>query len=438
MSKISKVLLLVFITFLFIPSAMSAPSLVEITGERGSWDLTVNGESFYIKGIGVGDYLDEENIDEHLGWAKEIGANSVRRWGTSEHDNLILDKCKEYDLMAVMGFWLPVTIDYASDEYAKKMLLEQIEEFVTDHKDHPNLLMWGIGNEVLILGEIKLKEWQSIKLTDEEREERAIGFAKFLQKVVTRIHEIDSNHPVVYAGAGLTALRYIKEHAPALDVYGINFYKGAQVAYPKWKEIEADIPYIFTEFGPHGPWEVEEDINDQPIEPRDAEKANTFINTWKNYILRHAGFNFGGFAFHLTEKKLEIEGSSPTWWGLTFEGYKNASFWAMRQTYTGEQPHNYPPVIEEFTLNKIKGIRPGETIYANGKVYDHEGDLLKMEIKVFDFDSSMFLKEYSKPIERDGRVGFQAPHKEGIYRVFLFVTDSEDNITSANRSISVE
>ncbi len=382
--------------------------------------------------------MDEENIDKHFSWAKEIGANSIRRWGDSDYDDLILDKCKEYDLMAVMGYWLPVTIDYSSDEYSKEMLLERIEEFVNEHKGHPNLLMWGIGNEVIILGEIRLQEWENIKLTPQEKEERGIGFARFLQKVVTRIHKIDPNHPVVYAGAGLTAFKYIKEYTPALDVYGINFYRGAPHAYPEWKRLKADIPYIFTEFGPPGPWEVEKDVNDQPIEPTDSEKAKAFMNVWKEHILRHTGYNFGGFAFHLTEKKLQIEGSSPTWWGLTFDGYKTASFWSLRKTYTGKELPNRPPVIQEFTLSKIKRVKPNETIYCKRKVYDYESDPLTMKIKILDVDSSLFLEDYSKTIKSDGKIEIQAPYKEGVYRIFFFVTDGQGNITSANKTISVE
>ena len=444
MSKANKIPFLSLIVFLFLSPAYAQhnhdslkPSIVEIAGQKGNWSLMVNGKPFYIKGVGCGEYVNEENIDKYFSWAKELGANSIRRWGISDYDDLILDKCKEYGLMAMMGFWLPVTIDYASDEYSKEMLLERIEEFVNEHKDHPNILMWGIGNEVIILGEMKLKEWKRVILTKEEKEKRRIGFAKFLQNAVERIHKIDPNHPVVYAGSGLTALKYIKEYTPALDVYGINFYKGSQVAYSEWKKIEAEIPYIFTEFGPPGYWEVEKDVNNQPIEPTDEEKAKTFMDIWKEHILKHAGCNLGGFAFHLTEKKLLPEGGSPTWWGLTFDGYKNASFWSLRKAYTGKEPQNRPPLIQKFTLSKIKNVKPNETIYCEGKVYDYENDPLKLKIKIFDVNSSMFLEDYSKIIETQDKVKIQVPY-EGVYRVFLFATDEKGNIASTNRSVLVE
>lgn len=412
-------------------------SVVEIVSQKGGWYLSVNGQPFYIKGMGC-DYLNEESIDQQFNWCREIGANAIRHWGHLDYDSLILEKCEEYNLMALMGFRLPETLDYISDEYSKKLLLEQIEKFINKYKNYPSLLMWGIGNEVIDLGEKRLKE-KGIKLTDEEREIRRIEFAKYLQRIYKRVHEIDPNHPILYAGAVLTTLKYFKEYTPDLDIYGINFFAGgAPDAYRVWKSInKANIPYVFTEFGNSGPWEVGEDVNDQPIEHTDKEKAEGFKRAWKDYILRHKGYNLGGFAFFLTEKKLAYAEDSPTWWGVTYNGYKNASFWALRELYSGKKPPNYMPIIKKLKLSKTHSLRPNEVIRIKGKVHGYKNYPLRLEVRIFDVNSSSFLEGYSRVIRGEDRVEFEVPPSKGLYRIFLFATDGEGNIASANKTISV-
>ena len=308
-----------FFMLLLSGSESQAANKVKVFGEKGRWHLLLNGQDFFIKGVGCGDYLTPENIDDALISSKELGANCIRRWGESDYDELILDKCQEYELMAMMGFWLPVTMDYERDELAKELLTEQVLDFIRRYKDHPSLLVWGIGNEVIILGEIKLKE-QGIELSDDEKVARSTAFARYLETLCQKIKEVDQDHPIVFAGAGLTALEYIDKYTPSLDIYGVNFYGGAREAYSYWRKINPDIPYIFTEFGPRGPWEVNDDVNGLPIEPDDEMKARSFEDIWQKSILAKEGYCLGGFAFHLTEKRLVIEGSSPTWWGLTFRG----------------------------------------------------------------------------------------------------------------------
>ena len=397
-------------------------SVVEITGEAGSWQLEVDEDPFYIKGVGLGDYLTPENMDELFSLAKEVGANAIRRWGKSDYDDLMLDKAQEYNIKVVMGYWLPTDIDYLEDDYSKEATLERIKDYVAAHKNHPALLAWNIGNEVIIYGK-------------KEREEERVEFAKFLEEACQLVKKLDPNHPIIYAGAGLTALRYIKEYTPSLDIYGINFYGGMPVAQKEWEVIGANIPYIFTEYGPHGPWEVPLDNNDQPIEPSDQEKKIAYLRNWRNYVLKYKGYNLGGFAFHLTDTM--ITESSVTWWGLTHENLRKSSFWSVREAYTAKEVANRPPVILDFKLTKTKNLRPAEVIRILSRVSDIEGDILRQEYKIFDLKRDSFLKDDFE-FEKDGlSVRCTVPPKEGIYRIYLFVKDGKGNITSANKTISV-
>lgn len=413
-------------------NAYARGSVVKISGEIGKWQLEVDGEPFYIKGVGLGDYLTPENIDSLFGLAKELGANAIRRWGKSDYDDLMLDKALEYNLKVVMGYWLPVDTDYMEDDYTKEALLERIKEYVNAYKEHPALLAWNIGNEVIILG----------KKGEEER----VAFARFLEKVCQEVKKIDPDHPVIYAGAGPTALRYIKDYTPSLDIYGFNFYGGVPVAYYEWKATSARIPYIFTEYGPHGPWEVPLDENNQPIEPTDSKKKAAYLRNWQNYVLRYKGFNLGGFAFHLTE--LMTTESSYTWWGLTYEGLKKSSFWAVYTAYTNRKPVNNPPLISDFRIDKSRDLKLGEEACIFAKATDIEGDALSYEYKIFDLNADNFLKRDFEFIRLDNEhlTGFGRdsqnikcglPSRKGIYRIHVFVTDGKGNVATTSKTVSV-
>jgi hypothetical protein len=443
MKKVISGLLLIIILFIVIAPALEAqeepaavPKKVKIMGSKGRWQMTVDGQPYYIQGVGCGDYLHEEIIDERLASCKALGANTIRRWGKCDYDDLILDKAGDYGLMVMMGFWLPIELDYVNDDLGKEALLENILYYVKEYKNNPNILLWGIGNETIVLAELDMKR-NEIEISKEDKEARRVAFAKFLEEVCKRVHEEDPNHPVAYAGAGFTALEYIKKYTPSLDIYGVNFYGGATIAYDAWSNANVNLPYIFTEFGPLGPWEVRRDENELPVEPTEEEKADSFKNVWLDCIKANRGYNLGGFAFHLNNKVTGIEGMSPTWWGLEYEGYKKRSYWMVRYMYTGQKPENYPPIINDFVLNKREGLIPGDILKIKASVTDNEKDALKAKIEFYHVDHNEFIEKISIDNISAGIAEVTVPNLAGIYRVYLFVRDDKGNITCANRSISV-
>ena len=414
----------------------SLPKRVKIIGRKGQWLLTVDGAPYYIQGIGCGDYLHEEIIDKKLAVSQELGANTLRRWGASDYDELILQKSGDYGLMVMMGYWLPIDLDYVNDDTSKELVIDNIIDFVNDYKDSPNLLLWGIGNETIVLGELADKK-NEVEVSEEDKEARRVAFAKFLEEVCQRMHKADSNHPIAYAGAGFTALEYIKKYTPSLDIYGVNFYGGAPIAYDAWNSSKVDIPYIFTEFGPLGPWEVRKDDNDLPIEPSEESKAESFKNVWLDCIKGNKGSNLGGFAFHLNEKIIGVEGMSPTWWGLEYENLKKRSYWMVRYMYSGQRPDNYPPTIKSYMLNKHSGLAPGDILKIKADVINNDNDPLKAAIKFYCVKSNEFIEAVKIDNISSGVAQVTVPNRPGVYRVYLFVKDNEGNITCANRSISI-
>ena len=107
---------------------------------RGEFRLFRNGEEYFIKGGGGSDHWDE---------LVKIGGNSVRTWST-DNAKQMLDEAQRLGLTVMLGMWLQHErhgFDY-DDSLKVKAQLEQFRKVVLEVKDHPALLLWGIGNEV--------------------------------------------------------------------------------------------------------------------------------------------------------------------------------------------------------------------------------------------------------------------------------------------------
>jgi len=103
--------------------------------------IFLNGEPFYVKGAGVYNG-DIETLAKHR-------ANAFRTWST-EDGKEVLDQAHALGLKVMMGIWVALErhgFDY-NDEKAVKKQLEDIREKVLALKDHPALIIWGVGNEM--------------------------------------------------------------------------------------------------------------------------------------------------------------------------------------------------------------------------------------------------------------------------------------------------
>ncbi|MGZ5188720.1 MAG: glycoside hydrolase family 2 TIM barrel-domain containing protein, partial [Kaistella sp.] len=147
---------------------------IKKTGE--TYSLFRNGQPYFIKGAGGYDHFDR---------LKECGGNSVRLWSTYN--------AKEYlDKAHALGLTVTLGLDMAHERKGfnydnKKAVQEQLEKLKKEvllYKDHPALLMWGVGNEVDQFAK-NYNVWNAVN-----------DLAKF-------IHEADPNHPTTTMLAGV-------------------------------------------------------------------------------------------------------------------------------------------------------------------------------------------------------------------------------------------
>ena len=144
---------------LLLGAAASAQVRVQ-RNAQGGWDLLVDGQKTYIKGIGGTNRMDV---------ASAAGANACRTWSGSirQVQNTIAD-AKRNNMYIMQGIGLTKDPKMYENEEYKNRLREQCRELAETFKDDPNIIMWGIGNEIELNGDSTQRVRQRALRTDQE------------------------------------------------------------------------------------------------------------------------------------------------------------------------------------------------------------------------------------------------------------------------------
>ncbi|MBC8206952.1 MAG: hypothetical protein H8E68_07360 [Kiritimatiellaeota bacterium] len=403
----------------------AGPSVVEITKVGPRFELTRNGLPYFIKGAGGSQHMDK---------LVASGGNSIRTWSASRKT---LDQAQQKGLTVCMGLRVLLPrqgADYGDEKMLKKQR-DRICDEVMELKDHPALLMWGIGNEV----------------EHHTSPEEAILVWEEIEVIAEMIKEIDKNHPVITVIAGVgEKLADIQQLCPTLDAIGINSYGKlgqvpAEVQRYNWKK-----PYIITEFGPRGWWEVEKTDWELPIEDTSTEKAQFYYTVYKAAIEEKPNC-LGSYVFLWGNKQEKTH----TWFNLFMEdGSPTEIVDAMTLLWTGEWPTNRAPTIGKRKIyNKNHKTRhkypPSSEVIFLVQATDPEGDALTITWDLRRDESDNLStggdrEKRIKPIKRAivsseaDHVMIQMPDKPGNYRVFVYVYDPSGKVATANLPIQVK
>ncbi|MEU1130093.1 discoidin domain-containing protein, partial [Streptomyces sp. NPDC005900] len=272
-----------------------AGGAVEVAGSQGDWQLTVGGKPYTVKGLTWGPAI--ADAPKYLPDVKSMGVNTIRTWGTDSGTKPLLDSAAANGIRVVNGFWLRPgggpgsggCVNYVTDTTYKNNALAEFAKWVAAYKSHPATLMWNVGNES-VLG---LQNCYS----GSELEAQRNAYTGFVNDVAKKIHGIDPDHPVTSTDAWTGAWPYYKRNAPDLDLYSMNSYGDICGVQEDWKEGGYTKPYIITESGPAGEWEVPDDANGVPDEPTDVQKAEGYTKAW-NCVTGHRGVALGATLFH--------------------------------------------------------------------------------------------------------------------------------------------
>ena len=406
-------------------SVSKSANVVKVIKTAQGHELLLNGEPFYIKGVGLGEAHGKKG-ENYLKMAKALGANTVRTWGTDQGNKKYLDEAVRQGLLVDAGIWLNYVAADGSYSYINdtKYMADKEKEtldYVKRFKDHPAILMWNIGNEAFMFT---------------KGEDERIALANFLEKLIKEVKTVDPNHPVIYASANTTALPYLIKYVPSLDIVGMNIYGSVVSAESRWKTLGYKIPYVVTEFGPLGPWDLPKDRNGKMIELADYTKASQYRNHWR-LINERRGKNLGGFVFHLGETTQE----TLTAWNINDHLFKKQSFLEIQKLFTGKNIANQSPRIESFTGIPDQAA-PGAVFTVEVKASDPEKD--KLSYSYAASNSTEGILQYyvnnEVPLRVEGSgptVKIYAPNQKGLYRIYVFVRDSAGNSSVRSATVKV-
>jgi hypothetical protein len=309
---------------------------VEVRYQDGRAMLYRHREPYFIKGAGG---------TEHLDKVAAYGGNSIRTWSIHDAER-ILDEAHALGLTVTLGLevgrpaWGTDFNYWKFWEVNKK--IEELKPIIEKFKDHPALLMWGVGNEVHLFGSNKYIVYYT------------------LNKIAKAIKALDPDHPT------MTAYHlYEKPHKyfspsifmPDIDILGFNAFDRISNMYDKiYSRTGWNKAYMLTEWGPTGHWEITDTEWGAPKELSMKEKVGKLQNYWKT-IHEDSVYFLGSYAFYWGFK-YEI---THTWFSMfSEEGFESEQVKFLKTAWSGKEPENHAPIITHMSID------PGE---KNDNVY---------------------------------------------------------------------
>lgn len=405
---------------------MAQKSGVYLTKSEAGYTLMRNGSPFFIKGAsGSADYIEE---------LKQIGGNTIRFYDTLNFTEK-LDRAHKSGLAVIAEITLPryrESYNPYATEAGRKEITTKVRAFVAQHKDHPALLAWMLGNEINF-----------------PRRGNAQGFTAYFNELVHLVKATDPSHPVTSAIAqsGRDLVLNIS-YRTDLDFLSINTFGGI-------KELGADLnqisllwdgPYLISEWSDEGPWKSETTKWGTPLEPPDSKKAERMKALYTDYITPFTDRCLGSLAFYWGQKQERTH----TWFSLFSESGEKTPAVAVLESLFKDDPDIAfdGPQMHYVMLNRYG---PQENILVfqdqinTADVFYNAEDCNTVEIswEILPEVWSIPVYEREKEIKpsplnhliletTDNLIRFKSPEKEGPYRIFTYVRDLKGNMTSAN------
>ena len=397
---------------------------VRIEKKQNGFELFKNDEPYYIKGAGA---------KSNFGELKKAGANSIRIWSTNNKS--YLDSAHKYGLTVTLGLWVAQErngFNY-DDEYAVAGQIALLKKDILKLKDHPTLLMWGIGNEV-DLQYSNFKVWETIE-----------EIAKFIKKV-------DPNHPTVTVIAGLDPSKVfmIKKYCPSIDILGINAYGAIENAPLNIRKYGWEKPYIVSEWGVNGPFEAKVNSWGAKIEPTNGFKANQRLRRYQDIIEKDKDLCLGSYCFLWGQK----QESTSTWHGMYLSnGHPTEAVDVMQYCWKGEWPAKRAPSLMQIKLNgenwkKNHVFIKNEEVILDFIYERNNNDSLYFDFQLYpetfstkgggDFQKSPDKLKFEIVEQSENSLSFKVPNKKGFYRIFVFVRNETNQTSVANIPFKVE
>ena len=277
----------------------------------GGYTLLRDGKPFFIKGGGG---------KAHLDTLVACGGNSIRTWGIDTLEETVdgkrlVDRAQELGIGITAGIWIEHErhgFNYDDPAQVQRQR-DAVRDAVRKYKDCPAILVWGLGNEME-------------GPTSNGSDPRTHKIWQELNVLASIIKEEDKNHPVmtVIASAASAKVKGIMDDYPNIDILGVNAYSGGGGVGGALKSEGWKKPFMLTEFGPPGQWEVPKTPWGAPIEPSSWAKAGGYYATEQTLLASSKDLLVGTYAFLWGHK----QEATATWFGMFLpSGEKHYPLW---------------------------------------------------------------------------------------------------------------
>lgn len=292
--------------------------------EHGPFYL--NGERLLLRGThrhedhaGVGAAMTEEMIRRDMEQIKAMGANFIRL-GHYQQSEIVLDLCDELGLLV----WEEIPWcrgGLGGERYraqARRMLTNMIEQ----HRNHPSIILWGLGNE---------NDWPG-DFPDFD----AAAIRAFMAELNALAHRLDPSR--------LTCIRRCDFCKDLVDVYSPSIWAGwYSRRYRDYGEMERagirSVPRFL-----HAEWGGDSHPGRHAEGPFDGVEAADRNGDWsESYIVRL-------FDWHLREQE-------------TMPELTGALFWTFKDFSTPLRPRNPIPYVNQKGVVQRDGT-PKESYYV--------------------------------------------------------------------------
>lgn len=395
-------------------------SVVKLKPVEGGAQLLLNDKPYIIKGAGGNSRLAE---------LAAAGGNSTRTWGTDNQEAL-LDEAQRNGLTVTIGYWAGHErhgFNYG-DETAVREQLEKARAAVLRYKNHPALLMWCMGNEM-------------------EGDGKNPAVWKAINDLAKMCKEVDPNHPVmtVIAELGEPKVANFNTYCPDVDVLGINTYGGVQSIGKRYRAAGGVKPYVVTEFGPPGQWEIGTIDIGTINEFNSTKKAQWYADGYRDGDEKERPLCLGSYAFVWGFK----QEATATWYGLFLkDGARLGAVESLSKAWGGPEPANHCPIISDVKIDRDDAWKPGEEMIARVEVSDPDADelttkwVLRRDSKntATGGDDQADEPEFPDAIAKSetGQATIKIPEGGGLYRLFAYTYDGHGNAAVANVPFRVE
>ena len=401
------------------PPTPRLPIVVRVEKTSNGHRLLRGGLPYFVKGVGG---------QTNLALLAKLGGNSIRTWGADDLGK-VLDEAHRHKLTVLAGIWLGQERQGFNYNDAGQVAdqHDMARRVILRHRNHPALLAWGIGNEMEGKGD-NAAVWSAIN------------------NLASLARRLDPNHPTVTVLAEVgDKIKHLHRLCPDIDIVGINSYGGVSTLPARYRAAGGVKPYLLTEFGPAGTWELKKNAWGAVPEPTSTAKARQYRQAYEKAVVAARGQCLGSYAFLWGQK----QEATATWFGMLLPGGKRlAAADVMQELWTGRPPANRCPEVRSLKLVGSDEVNPGATVTARMSAVDPEGDrltvrwLLQREGESFGEggDAEDVPPTYPAAILQGTTTGARVrmPKEGGVYRLFVFVEDGAGGAATGNVLLRVK